>query len=84
MYRIVEHQTVTNGTEVYRNEFNYCIEFRLRRNALHYVTEVMQSEYREKEFATEPRVGGIYCYKSEKTESGKRKVTEVRIQVVKA
>lgn len=84
MYRIVEYQTVTFDTEVIRNEFDYCIEFRLRRNALHYVNEILQSEYREKEFATEPRVGGVYCYKSEKTESGKRKVTEVRIQVVKA
>ena len=35
-------------------------------------------------FATEPRVGGIYCYKSEKTAQGERKITEIIIKVEKA
>jgi hypothetical protein len=59
-------------------------EFRLRKNALHYVLEIMQNEYREEGYATEPRVGGIYCYKNEKTANGDREITEIIIKVEKA
>lgn len=58
--------------------------FRLRKNALHYVLDIVQQDYRNLGFATEPRVGGIYCYKSEKTAQGDRKITEIMIKVEKA
>ena len=57
--------------------------FRLRRNALHYLFDIVQSEYRENGYATEVRVGSLYCYKSEKTTEGNRKVTEILIKVEK-
>ena len=57
--------------------------FRLRRNALHYLFDVVQSEYRENGYATEKRVGSLYCYKSDKTAEGKREVTEILIKVEK-
>lgn len=84
MYKIVEHQTITNGTEVFKNESEYIKSFRLRRNALHYVLEIMQSDLRKEGFGTEPIVGGISCYKSEKTSKGNRVITEVIIKVEKA
>lgn len=57
--------------------------FRLRRNALHYLFDIVQSEYRENGYGTEVRVGSLYCYKSEKTAEGNRKVTEILIKVEK-
>jgi hypothetical protein len=45
---------------------------------------LVQSDYREKGYATEPMVVGIFCYKSEKTSNGERKVSTIRIKVEKA
>ena len=73
-----------NGTK--EEVFNYLGMgefFRLRRNALHYLFDVVQSEYRENGYATEVRVGSLYCYKSNKTADGKREVTEILIKVEK-
>lgn len=57
--------------------------FRLRRNALHYLFDIVQSEYRERGYATEVRVGSLYCYKSDKTDEGDRQVSEILIKVEK-
>jgi len=57
--------------------------FRLRRNALHYLLDIVQNEYREDGYATEVRAGSLYCYKSDKTEEGNRKITEILIKVEK-
>ena len=43
-----------------------------------------QSEYRANGYGTEQIVGGINCYKSEKTENGNRKIIEMKIKVEKA
>ena len=57
--------------------------FRLRRNALHYLFDIVQNEYRERGYATEERVGSLYCYKSDKTDEGNRKIIEILIKVEK-
>ena len=57
--------------------------FRLRRNALHYLFDIVQNEYRERGYATEVRVGSLYCYKSDKTDRGNRKIIEILIKVEK-
>lgn len=57
--------------------------FRLRRNALHYLFDIVQNEYRERGYATEVRVGSLYCYKSDKTDEGNRKIIEILIKVEK-
>ena len=57
--------------------------FRLRRNALHYLFDIVQNEYRERGYATEVRVGSLYCYKSDKTDKGNRKIIEILIKVEK-
>lgn len=84
MYKIIEHQTVTNGTTVSNRECEHMLGIRLRKNALHYVREIMQNDYRKEGFATETIVGGIFCYKSEKTSKGNRVTTEIRIEIKKA
>nr|DAL01102.1 MAG TPA: hypothetical protein [Microviridae sp.] len=57
--------------------------FRLRRKALHYLFDIVQNEYRERGYTTEVRTGGLYCYKSDKTAKGDRKIIEILIKVEK-
>ena len=83
MYKIVYYYKETVGTTV-KEDVVEGNEFRLRRNALHYVLDIIQSDYRDDFWGTEPIVGGINCYKSVKTEDGNRKIMEVRIVVEKA
>lgn len=83
MYQVVYYYkgTVGKATELDVVEGD---KFRLRRNALHYILDIIQNDYREDGWGTEPVVGGINCYKSMKTDSGDRKLMEVRIVVEKA
>lgn len=83
MYTLNYYVTETTGTKVIEREYHYSDEYRLRRNALHYLREIVQSDYREEGYATTPLVGGLYCIKSEKTDKGERKTTEIRIKVEK-
>lgn len=57
--------------------------FRLRKDALHYLFEIVQSDYQKQGWATEVGVGCLHCYKSEKTADGKREITEILIKVEK-
>lgn len=69
-----------------KQEFEYDGKgetFRLRRNALHYLYDIVQSEYRELGYATETRVGSLYCYKSVRTAEGNRETIEILIKVEK-
>lgn len=51
--------------------------FKLKRFAVHYLLDIIQSEYREEDYRTEQITGGaIYCYKSELTAEKKRKAIE--------
>lgn len=85
MYTLVYYsiETIDNRRDNYK-KYDRNEKFRLRRNALHYLREIVQNEYREKGFATEEIVGGIYGYKSEKIEEGGRKIIEITIKVEKA
>lgn len=82
MYQLVMYQKETTGSEVIEREY-HNEKFRLRKNALHYLFDIIQSEYRENGYGTEQIVGGISCYKSEKTENGDRKITEIIIKAEK-
>lgn len=84
MYAVVYYFKETKGQSVVEKEYHRGEVFRLRRNALHYVLDIVQSDYRKDGYGTEPMVGGINCYKCVKEESGERVLTEVRIKVEKA
>ena len=84
MYALVYYYKETEGQSVVEKEYHRGEIFRLRKNDLHYVLDIVQKDYKNLGFATEPRVGGIYCYKSEKTAQGDRKITEIMIKVEKA
>ena len=82
MYQIIYYYKETIGKTV-KEQIMEGTMFRLRRNALHYLLEIVQNDYRKEGYGTEPIVGGINCYKSEKTEEGNRKVIEEIIKVEK-
>ena len=89
MYKLNYYSKITEGTGGTSNkEQEYeCLGmsefFRLRKNALHYLYEIVQNEYREQGYATETEAGCLHCYKSKKTAEGKREVTELLIKVEK-
>lgn len=87
MYQLVYYYTETiNNQETMCKKYNGSYnntKFRLRKNALHYLREIVQTEYRKEDFGTEEIVGGINCYKSEKIENEGRKIIEITIKVEK-
>lgn len=87
MYQIVYYSRITENLNAERQEFqrqgNKNEKFRLRRTALHYVFEYLEGFYKHLGYATEKIVGGINCYKNEKTDNGNRKITEIRVKVEK-
>ena len=80
MYTLVYYVTKEKNGKVFKNEYE-SEEFRLRKNALHYLREIVQNDYKENGYATEIRVGGIFCYKSKLTEKGERETEKVLIKV---
>lgn len=86
MYRLCYYCKITEGLSSKEQEYEYCGSsetFRLRKNAIHYLLEIVQNDYKVMGYSTEVRRGSIYCYKSEKTAQGDRKVTEILIKVEK-
>lgn len=86
MYKLNYYGRLTEGLASKEQSFEYTgtgESFRLRRNALHYLFDIVQNEYRAMDYATEKRVGSLYCYKSEKTDEGDRKIMEIIIKVEK-
>ena len=86
MYKLNYYgRSITDNADK-EQKFKYFGEgesFRLRRNAINYLFDIVQNEYREKGYATEVRVGSLYCYKSDKRAEGNRKITEILIKVEK-
>ena len=87
MYQLVYYyrETIDNHRNEYKkyNGGYSSAKFRLRKNALHFLREIIQIEYREEGFATEEIKGGINCYNSEKIKNGGRKIIEITIKVEK-
>lgn len=83
MYTLIYHVTETKGTEVIEREYHHSNGYRLKRNALHDLREIVQNDYREMGYTTKVKIGGLYCIKSEKTDKGERKTTEILIEVEK-
>lgn len=86
MYKLNYYKKSITDNENKEQEFEYFDRgesFRLRKNALHYLFEIVQNEYRERGYATEVRVGSLHCYKSDKTAQGGRKITEILIKIEK-
>ena len=83
VYFIKRTESLTSKEQEYKKYESNAAKFRLRRDALHYIQKIMQEEYKGNGYATEARVGGIYCYKNEKTANGDREITEILIKAEK-
>ena len=86
MYKLNYYNKLTEGLASKEQNFEYTgtgETFRLRKNALHYLFDLVQNEYKAMGYATEKRVGSLYCYKSEKTAEGDRRIMEILIKVEK-
>lgn len=84
MYIVVYNRKETCNNQSVTEVHEYPHQFRLKRNAVHWVQEIVQSNFRIEGYATEPIAkGGISCYKSEITQEGKRKYIEFIIEIKK-
>lgn len=86
MYTLIYYSKQKTSNVNKKQEFEYNGEgetFRLRKDALHYLYDIVQSEYRKMGYATEKRVGSLYCYKSVKMAERNRKIIEILIKVEK-
>ena len=84
MYKVVHYYKEMVVGKSVKEEVVEGDEFRLRRNALHYVLDIVRSDLKADGWGTEPIVGGINCYKSEKLKEGGRKIMNVIVKVEKA
>ena len=82
MYTLVYYVKETEGSKVFEHKY-VGEKFRMRNNALHYLREIAKDYYIKEGYATENIVGGLNCYKSEKTNKGERKIMETHIKVEK-
>lgn len=85
MYKLVyNYKETEDGKVLVEKEYFFGDTFRLKRFAVHYLLDIVQSEYREEGYGTEQITGStIYCYKSELKAENKRKSIEWVIRVKK-
>lgn len=85
MYKLICNYRETEDSKVLvEKEYFFGNTYRLKRIAVHYLLDIIQSEYRENGYGTEQITGGaIYCYKTELTAENKRKAIECTICVKK-
>lgn len=87
MYQIIYYIRKTKGLTSVKQEYKRYKgpgEFRLRKNALHYIRELKKDDYINNGYGVEQIVGGISCYKMEKDIDGEFQIIEIEIKAEKA
>lgn len=82
MYQLVYYVRRTENEKVYENEYQ-GEEFRLKKNALHFLREISKECYIENSYAVEDVKNGLNCYKSKKNAKGVRETIETRVRIEK-
>lgn len=82
MYQLVYYVRRTEGEKVNENKYP-GEEFRLKKNALHFVREISKECCIENGYAVEDAKNGLNCYKSKKNAKGVREIIETRIRIEK-
>jgi hypothetical protein len=82
MYILIYYVKRTVNEKVYENE-DPCEEFRLKKNALHFLREITKECYIESGYAVEDVKNGLNCYKSKKNAEGVRETIETRVRIEK-
>lgn len=86
MYKLNYYNRITEGLSNKEQYYDYLSTgevFRRRKDALHYLFGTVQDEYKAMGYTTEIKVGSLYCYKSDKTALGDRRIIEMLIKVEK-
>lgn len=82
MYTLVYYVKRTESEKIYENKYP-GEEFRLKKNALHFLREISKECYIENEYAVEDVKNGLNCYKSKKNDKGVRETIETRVRIEK-
>lgn len=82
MYTLVYYVRKTEDEKVYENEYP-CEEFRLKRDALHFLRKISRECYIEGGYVVEDVKNGLNCYRSEKNTKGVRETIETRVRIEK-
>ena len=82
MYTLVYYVKRTENEKVYENEYP-GEEFRLKKNALHFMREISKECYIERDYTVEDVKNGLNCYKSKKNAEGVRETIEMRVRIEK-
>lgn len=82
MYKLNYYITEKRGSQVFKDEFTNA-EFRLRKDALNYLLQIVRKDYEKSGYTTTVRVGGIHCYKNTLTENEVNITEDVIIRVEK-
>lgn len=82
MYTLVYYVRRTENEKVYENEY-HGEEFRLKKDALHFMRKISKECYIESGYAVEEVKNGLNCYKSEKNAKEVRETIETRVRIEK-
>ena len=82
MYTLVYYVKRTESEKICENKYT-GEEFRLKKNALHFLREISKECYIENGYAVEDVKSGLNCYKSKKNAKGIRETIETRIRIEK-
>lgn len=82
MYTLVYYVKKTGSEEIYENKYP-GEEFRLKKNALHFLREISKECYIENGYAVEDVKNGLNCYKSKWNDKGVRETIEMRVRIEK-
>lgn len=82
MYQIVYYVRRTENGKVYENEYP-GEEFRLKKNALHFLRDISKECYIENGYIVEDVKNGLNCYKSKKNDKGVREMIEMHVRIEK-
>lgn len=82
MYQLVYYIRRTEDGKVYKSEYS-GEDFRLKKNALHFLRELSKVYYIENGYTIEDVKNGLNCYKIKKNAEGVRETIEQRIRIEK-
>ena len=82
MYTLVYYVRATENEKVYENEY-HGEEFRLKKDALHFVRESSKEFYIENGYTIEDVKNGLNCYKIIRNTKEVRETIETRVRVEK-
>ena len=82
MYTLVYYVKRTENETVYENKYP-GEEFRLKKNALHFLRGTSKECYIDNDYIVEDVKNGLNCYKSKKNAKGVRETFETRVRIEK-